>query len=288
MSTKRYNIDSEQLIHMNAKLNYITASQYDLDWSSIVHAHHFTELFFVTGGSGSFILAGNSLPVKKDDLIIVDPYIEHTEISLETNPLRYITLGIEGLSFVNNQAAKTNQSPLSFTSYREDILYYLNALLREVREKQEYFEMACQNLLELLILYLKRKTSYTLAAASNEKIHRECAYIKQYIDSHFTEDITLDILADLAHVNKYYLSHSFKKYLGTSPINYLIDRRIKESKYYLQTTNYSILHISSIIGFSSLSYFSQAFKKNMEMSPNAYRKMKNQKIPIKKNPQQPS
>ena len=54
--------------------------------------------------------------------------------------------------------------------------------------------------------------------------------IKRYLDSNYREDISLDILAEIAHINKYYLAHTFQKEYGISPITYLNRRRIEESK----------------------------------------------------------
>ena len=72
-------------------------------------------------------------------------------------------------------------------------------------------------------------------------------------------------------MNKYYMAHEFKKYMGISPINYLIERRIKECKSLLRTTSLSIAEISETVGFSSQSYFSQMFKKNTNMTPKQFR-----------------
>ena len=59
--------------------------------------------------------------------------------------------------------------------------------------------------------------------------------------------------------------------MGISPINYLISKRIEESKNLLCTTNYSIRDISTIVGFSNSSYFSQMFKKSTGLSPREYK-----------------
>ena len=104
-----------------------------------------------------------------------------------------------------------------------------------------------------------------------KKITKECRFVEQYIDEHFMEDITLQTLSDLTYLNKYYLVHAFKNYKGVSPINYLINRRLVEAKHLLATTNYPISKIAASIGFSSQSYFSQVFRKETGMSPNAYR-----------------
>ena len=55
--------------------------------------------------------------------------------------------------------------------------------------------------------------------------NRECAEIKRYLDTNYREDISLDLLAELAHLNKYYLAHTFQREYGISPITYLNRRK---------------------------------------------------------------
>ena len=86
------------------------------------------------------------------------------------------------------------------------------------------------------------------------------------------EDITLEQLARFSHVNKYYLVHAFTDEYGISPINYLMQARVKKAEKLLATTDYSMSVISSSCGFASSGYFSQTFKKITGLSPSAYRK----------------
>lgn len=84
--------------------------------------------------------------------------------------------------------------------------------------------------------------------------------------------MTLDSLAAVAFMNKYYLSHEFKRHIGKSVIDYLIDKRISVAKVLLETTNHSMDQISQIVGFNSQSYFNQIFKKKLGITPSKYRK----------------
>ena len=72
-------------------------------------------------------------------------------------------------------------------------------------------------------------------------------------------------------MTKYYLSHVFKREFGISPINYMISRRLEESKYLLAETDLSMSQIAQLLGFSSLSYFSQVFHRTQNMTPLEYR-----------------
>lgn len=273
MSNKCYNLEQSNITTAKAKLLYISSSKYEGDWHSTVHSHHFTELFYVFHGQGSFIVEENTFSVKEDDLVIVNPNVEHTEISKLPSPLEYIVLGIEGLSFSSELTELGNSYNLyNYKHYKHEVLFYLKALVTELQNKEPSYDVICQNLLEVLIINLVRRTDYALSITSPKTSNKECAIVKKYIDDNFKEQITLDSLAELTHMNKYYLVHSFKKDMGISPINYLIERRINESKMLLETTYLSIGEISNILGFSSQSYFSQSFKKSTNETPNNYRK----------------
>ena len=127
-------------------------------------------------------------------------------------------------------------------------------------------------MLSLFILNILRTTP-SVSILQNEKknLNLECAKIKNYLDAHYSENITLETLSTLSYMNKFSLIHTFTKQIGMSPISYLIEKRINEAKSLLETTNYSIKDIGSIVGFSNSSYFSQMFKKQTNLSPKQYR-----------------
>ena len=126
--------------------------------------------------------------------------------------------------------------------------------------------------MEILIIRLMRSTSLAVQAEPQSiSSNRQCAAVRRYIDLHFKEPLTLEQLSEEAHMNKYYLSHVFKREYGVSPINYMISRRFDESKYLLAETDLSMSQIAQLLGFSSSSYFSQAFRKTQGVSPMEFR-----------------
>ena len=130
----------------------------------------------------------------------------------------------------------------------------------------------CQAYMEILIIRLMRNTD--LAVQTQPQVisgNSQCAAVRRYIDLHIKEPLTLEQLSEEAHINKYYLSHAFKREYGVSPINYMISRRIDESKYLLAETDLSTSQIAQLLGFSSLSYFSQVFRKIHGSSPMEFR-----------------
>ena len=99
MSNEFINIGSANSSPEQFQLRYISISKYEGDWQSLPHTHHFSELFYVLRGEGAFYIENEKVPVKTDDLVIINPYVEHTEKTLPNDPMEYIVFGVEGLAF---------------------------------------------------------------------------------------------------------------------------------------------------------------------------------------------
>ncbi|MBQ3592103.1 MAG: helix-turn-helix transcriptional regulator, partial [Clostridia bacterium] len=223
-------------------------------------------------GKGQFLIEDQLHPVGVNNLVIINPNVVHTEVSLNAQPLEYIVLGIEGIQLAGNDASEKQFNILDHYESVE-ISGCLRNILREMEQKNTGYEDVCQAFMEILIIRLMRSTALAVPAESQAvSANRQCAAVRRYIDLHFKEALTLEQLAEEGHMNKYYLSHAFKREYGVSPINYMIARRIEESKYLLAETDLSMSQISQLLGFSSLSYFSQVFRRTQAVSPKEYRK----------------
>ena len=253
-------------------LRNVASATYGGDWHSIPHTHSYTELFYIVGGDGQFLINERLFPVHAHQLVIVNPNIIHTEVSYEAHPLEYIVLGIEGLALTNSDAA---DAPYCIYSFPESniVLTCMQNVLQEMQACKPEYHAACLAYMDIILVELMRNASVSVTQiGSRFPTNRLCASVRQYIDQHFKENITLDLLADKVSINKYYMAHAFKREYGVSPINYLIARRIREGKRLLTETDLSLSQIASVLGFSSSSYFSQSFRNAEGISPTEYRK----------------
>lgn len=269
MAISRYPLESGEIKSIHAKLLYVTYSKYENDWPSLPHTHYFTELCYIKKGNGKYLIDEQIFPVKEDDFIIINPNVAHTEISVGSVPLEYIILGVEGLDF---SIKDSEHLILNCRQDHTDFLFYMNALLQEMEAQSPDYELICQDLLEVLIIKLIRRTHLTFESLPAIKSGKECTKLKHYIDSNYAQDISLDTLSKISHLNKYYMVHAFTKQFGISPMNYLCEVRIKISKELLSSTDMSITEIAQSSGFSSQSYFAQCFQKHCGMTASAYRK----------------
>ena len=119
-------------------------------------------------------------------------------------------------------------------------------------------------------------------SSTGEDLSSDTVAVRRYIENHYREPLTLDLLAQSVHMNKFHLAHTFSKEFGLSPFNYIQQLRIRESKELLCTTDYPLTQIASMCGFSSPSYFSQRFRASAGISPAEYRKRNKGKDDVEK------
>ncbi len=274
MGTSRYLLEHTSTKSFDGKLLYVSHSKYENDWPSLVHSHPFSELFYVKKGRGAFLVEDEEFPIKEDDFVIVNANTPHTEISSGEEPLEYVIIGVEELNF----SIEGNKEHIIFScgSEQRDLMFYMTTMLKEMTEKPRDYERVCQDLLEVLIIRLIRRTNFAFSVDPALQISRECLKLKRYLEANYMSNISLDSLAEISHLNKYYMVHAFTKYCGVSPISYLCQIRIQASKELLANTDYSITEVAHSSGFSSQSYFAQCFQKSCGMTASAYRKANRQ------------
>ncbi len=273
MSDERYSMPKADG-KFKSTLLYITHSTFNGDWNSTIHAHHCAEIFYVLRGKGQFKVENQAFEVKEDDLIVVNPLISHTEVGLEGEFMEYVVLGVDNFE-LSDSSERYGYTISNYRDYKHEILFYLKTMLVEAQNKDDHYELVCQYLLEILLVNMIRRAKVKLLSVPSKNDNKDCRFVEKYINDHFKENITIDLLSKISYMNKYHLIHSFTKYKGMSPIRYVLEKRLEEAKMLLANTDLSIGKIAEIIGFSSSSYFAQTFKKYLSITPLEYRKKHN-------------
>jgi AraC-like DNA-binding protein len=120
-----------------------------------------------------------------------------------------------------------------------------------------------------LVHYYFAQSEISLREIASDRIYQ----VITYIDQHYTENITLDQLTQIANYSTTYMSKCFRNATGLPPIRYLNNVRIERAKYLLQFSNDSIGRIMEQCGFSDAAYFSRTFKKMLGYSPQTFRNL---------------
>lgn len=158
---------------------------------------------------------------------------------------------------------RTIFAKLQFDGINPDI----NMLLDVIFSNANSYDILYKQLLDLL---------YQGYAKNNQSSHTDSEglmmELKSYLDAHYCERIRIQDLAEQFGFNYSYLCIVFRKLMGVSPNEYLINKRIQEAQYLL--VNLETLNIKSIaasVGYEDSFYFSRIFKQNTGMTPSEFR-----------------
>lgn len=187
-----------------------------------------------------------------------------------------ISNGNETVGFISVSGYKTENATgyLSTTAEKYSIpienLMKTYSALKTPPPKEEVDTLILPLCDMLELAYIKSATDHKV---EEDFIDRAIRYIKQY----HTYNITLDDLCSHFSCSRFYISHRFKKNTGRSFREYLNDIRIEDAKSLLAYSNLSVSEIAFSIGFNDSNYFSNVFKKQVGVSPIAYRRKLAQK-----------
>lgn len=105
---------------------------------------------------------------------------------------------------------------------------------------------------------------------SSQKHRKTIDFIMRYVQEHYAEDITLDVLADKVYLTRNYLSQIFKQETGENYNSYMTRIRMGKAKELMLSGNYKIFEISELVGYKNHAYFSQLFKKHTGLNPSEF------------------
>ncbi|MGG3306102.1 AraC family transcriptional regulator [Paenibacillus lautus] len=237
--------------------------------------HDFCEIIYVVEGRGEFTIAGKVYELHKGDVAIYNPGIPHEERSITDGPFKVIYCGVDSLHIEGvpqGMLLPAYVEPvISCEKYAYKVESYLSEILRECDSQVLGYETLSTNLLMSLITVIYRivdvKHQFQSLKGKNEIALRT----KHFIDTNYTQSISLKDIADTMYVSQHYLSHLFKKEVGDSPFNYLISRRIEEAKRLLADSEMPIHEVASQVGYGNDKYFSMLFKKITGQTPSSFR-----------------
>lgn len=253
----------------------IKKASYDVNWHSTLHSHSFHELFYCIDGEGAFLTNYGEQKITKNNLIIVNPYIEHTEYSVEDVPLEYIVIGFRGPE-INLPNHAFDNGLFFFDDQRLDFSPYLKEIITICRDNTHYSSTIVQYLFNAIIFKIHSITNNSMKNQAPLALSVNVTLAKNFIDNHFSKNISLTEIENRTHLSKYHLSRQFKKELDLSPIDYLYSVRFLHAKELLESTNLTVVQIAHNVGFKSANHFSEKFKREFLQTPIAYRNKQRQ------------
>ena len=275
------NLTSEELHRFRPLLLTFSKIQNGSKGEIPTHMHAHLEIFYFESGSGKFDFHGKIFPIQANDLLVVDAKQMHMQYSESQHvPLTYYGFAVDNLhlkGLSTNCISNKGFFIHSFNNKRNVIYHNILHLLDELKERRYSYAIkvdAIFNEILVDIIRLRPQTDDIENVSANYLTNRKLLNdVKEYIEEHFAETITVNDLTKVSFMNKSYLLHQFKKQFNISPMHYLTLVRIEQGKLLLSHTTRSVTQIAADVGIGNPVYFTELFTKAVGVSPTVYRKI---------------
>ncbi len=262
----------------------------------LIHSHPFYELYYFSEGDVDYLISGVEYKLKPDTMVVIMPnefhgirvnsaqtydrWTLHFDPDLLSVERRSFLLSALPKPIVGTESAEGEVAARVMPRFLEEA----NKLgLRSAFESFDTLpEMPEEIQRQMIPIFMEALLArlYTVMAraprAEEEKGKRRSSNIArqvtEYINMHFTEKLTLDMLSEKFYISKSHLNLSFRKATGTSVIDYLIYKRVSYAQQLLINGLFAA-QAATLAGFSDYTSFYRAYVKHFDHSPNQdYRK----------------
>ena len=264
------------------------ADRHKKEFDYPIHIHDVLELNFVANAAGARRVVGDSSEVidNLDLVLITSPDLEHVweQYECKSEDIHEVTVQFR-LNF------DLDTSPFRFSSYKsiydmliraqrglafppEAIMLVYHRLAR-LSSIEEGF-IAVQEFFSILYELSKFDDARELASSSFAKVEvvsesKRILKVKNYIDEHYKDDLSLEQLADLVGMTPTAFSRYFKQRTAKNISEYIVDIRLGHAARLLVDTSDSVSEICWATGFNTLSNFNRLFRKRKGCSPTEFR-----------------
>jgi AraC family transcriptional regulator len=164
-----------------------------------------------------------------------------------------------------------------FMSKRDDLIQSIFATLSaELATGGIGSNLLVDSLKTTLTIHLLRNYCTTLPRLSSHAdglSDAKLTLIKDYINTHLDLDLKLTELSTIAQISPYHFLRLFKKSVGITPHQYILQQRIDRAKYLLQSSNLDISEIAFRVGFCDSSHLTRCFKNSLGKTPSQWRQL---------------
>ena len=248
------------------------------------HFHTFYELYVVLCPHATHFLEGKPYELQTFDILGLPPNVLHRTQYPAGDPCKRLIIQF---SLPKNVPGLSNEYEQLMGIFHQDIPIFRfdpDVQQKIYRKFNDIFLLAQktdpmrnliihQKFIEFLtLLFLNRDNNRYFNKQELPATERKIYDITSYIHTHYTEDLSLELLSQKFYISSCYLSHQFKDITGFTLTDYIQMTRVRNVQSLLVGTRIPITEASARCGFSSFSQFNRVFQKHIGMSPSQFRK----------------
>lgn len=286
LKTSYIKYDISNLITIN-KIVTIHYYEFDKNFRYEGERHNFWEILYVDSGVVEIEADSKPYKLKQGEIIFHKPNEFHTVKADGKN-----TANVFVISFVCSSEAM-NFFKDKVTNVPEKLKKYIAAIIDEyehtfksmsVHDKQlelkdvvrfggqQMIKTLLEQFLILIIRNEKDNNKLSIYAPRENLENHLVSQMIEIIEDNVYNKITVEYICSLLNYSRTYLSKLFKLSMNCTILDYIITRKIRESKMLIRRDEYNFSQISDLLAFDNPHYFSQVFKRITNMTPGEYKK----------------
>lgn len=232
-------------------------------------------LFFVVkSGEGKLIYNDNTYLVKAGECVFIDCHKPYAQTSSEKLwDLSWAHFFGPNMASIYSKYLERGGLPVFGSNKAGIYLELLDNLYNTANSSSYVRDMEINSLLAKLLVYLMEDSWHLQRQHLTQGKALNVQQLKDYVDAHYTERLSLDSLAKKYYVSKYYMLRLFKEQFGTTVSDYILHCRINKAKQLLRFTDKTTETIGEEVGLGGANYLARMFKKVEGVSPSDYRRM---------------
>lgn len=242
------------------------------------YVHNIHSVHYIVSGSGYYIMNNIKYPIDAGKVMIFVPdTLFEWQIS-EGNPVEIYHIRFDYQLFYNEKQSWLNEKPdTSLVPLRGMLPLVRPVEVRLLFEKvyklwkayDPFSQYRCNLAFRELWLSLIENIRDQQSRSDTEiAIEATC----QYMTDHFQSPLSVEQLAKMAGFSTGYYSRQFKRLIGCSPKDYMIQLRVNKAKELIGFSEYHLMDISKMVGYDDEFYFSRIFKRVTGITPSLYAK----------------
>lgn len=237
-----------------------------------LHYHNFYEIELVLQGKGYQYINGERYEIRPGLFYLLRPTDLHELTFEEDFYVMSISFSHALLSTFFSKILSISNAPFIFSLNEKDFSYLsiiFEKLLECYSNSSPYIDILMQNLLSLILIYIIENKQIQVDYSETDEDAVSKALV--YISLHFTQNPSLNDVANIAYLNPSYLSTAIKKRTGKRYSEYLNDLKVSYAKKLIRINQSKLTDIAMSSGFESICSFNRVFKKRTGLTPSQYK-----------------